>query len=251
LHSVFISYAREDHAEASSIAEALSASGLSVFWDRTIPTGRPFETVIEEAIGSAKAVVVLWSRNSVRSEWVRAEAAEGAKRGILVPAALDNEPPPLRYRITQTADLSEWRPGAQTQPFASFIADIVATVRRHDSSARHEETRDISGGHPSKKSRARHIGAADSPIRRYLDASIVFAWLGSLSLAVTVGYDYGVLTSGGSSWMIAYWLTLVSLVAGGGRRSSWEPSVSRIILLRALFKAGCGRYWQLSESWSS
>jgi len=54
LSSVFISYAREDHAEARSVAEALNACALSVFWDRTIPTGRSFEAVIEEAIGSAQ-----------------------------------------------------------------------------------------------------------------------------------------------------------------------------------------------------
>ena len=68
MSSVFISYAREDLTEARSVAEALSSRGLSVFWDRTIPIGRTFETVIEEAIGSAEAVVVLWSGHSVRSD---------------------------------------------------------------------------------------------------------------------------------------------------------------------------------------
>jgi len=130
MSTVFISYAREDATKARGVAEALSSSGLSVFWDRTIPTGRTFETVIEEAIDSAKAVVVLWSRDSVRSDWVRAEAAEGANRGILVPATLDGEPAPLRYRISQTADLTDWHPGLQTQSFTTFIADIIGTVHR-------------------------------------------------------------------------------------------------------------------------
>ena len=214
MNSVFISYAREDLAEARSVAEALTSRGLSVSWDRTILTGQPFETVIEEAIASAKAVVVLWSRNSVRSDWVRAEAAEGANRGILVPATLDGEPAPLRYRISQTADLTDWRPGLQTHSFTAFIVDIIGTVHGSDSTARgHDDyggprTEQIEGSfeHESR--------VADASIRRYVDLSLVFAWLGSLSLAVTVAFDYRVITTAGQSWAAAYWLTLASLVVG-------------------------------------
>jgi hypothetical protein len=214
LSSVFISYAREDLAEARSVAEALTARGLSVLWDRTIPTGRMFETVIEDAIASAGAVVVLWSRNSVRSDWVRAEAAEGAKRGILVPAVLDDEPPPLRYRISQTADLTDWRPGSQTPSFTAFLADIVGTVQRSDSIARGHDVHADPGSQPAQGSVQRESLVADAWIRRYLHASIAFAWLGSLALAMTAAFDYGVITSAGRSWAAAYWLTLASLAAG-------------------------------------
>jgi hypothetical protein len=215
LSSVFISYAREDHAEAQSVAEALNARAVSVFWDRTIPTGRSFEAVIEEAMASAKAVVVLWSRHSVQSEWVRAEAAEGARRGILVPAALDGESPPLRYRITQTADLTDWRPGLQTPSFTAFIADVAATVNRGDSMGGQGEVQASSRGRPPASALERDIVVPHASIRRYVDASLVFAWLGSLSLAATAAHDYGVVTSGGVSWTVAYWLTLVSLLIGG------------------------------------
>jgi hypothetical protein len=54
----------------------------------------------------------------------------------------------------------------------------------------------------------------NASIRRCLDASIVFAWVGSLALAVTVAFDYGVIMSAGTSWSATYWLTLASLVAG-------------------------------------
>lgn len=131
--NIFISYAREDLAEARCVADALNSRGFKVFWDRTFPTGRTFEKVIEQAIGSAKAMVVLWSRDSVQSDWVSAEAAEGANRGILVPATLDGEPLPLRYRISQTANLTDWRPDKETDSFARFMADIAETARRNES----------------------------------------------------------------------------------------------------------------------
>jgi len=44
-----------------------------------------FDEVIEKAIADAKCVIVLWSAASVASEWVRNEASEGKRRGILVP----------------------------------------------------------------------------------------------------------------------------------------------------------------------
>ena len=185
-----------------------------MFWDRTIQTGRTFEAVIEEAIGSANAVVVLWSRHSIPSEWVRAEASEGANRGILVPATLDDEPPPLRYRIAQTADLRDWSPGSQTDSFTAFITDVAETALGSDSTAGGRGVSD-DRDYATRSTLSQHrILAADRSIRQHINTSLAFAWSGSLSLAVTLAYDYRVITNAGSLWALAYWLTLVSLMAG-------------------------------------
>lgn len=45
---------------------------------------------ISKAIDAAKCVVVVWSRNSVESEWVINEANEGLERDILVPLMIDD-----------------------------------------------------------------------------------------------------------------------------------------------------------------
>ena len=84
---IFLSYATEDRARAKLLAEALAQRGWSVWWDRNIPLGQAFDKVIEDAIGAARCVVVLWSAASVGSEWVRSEASEGKRRGILVPVS--------------------------------------------------------------------------------------------------------------------------------------------------------------------
>jgi hypothetical protein len=51
---------------------------------------------------------VLWSRDSVESEWVKNEAASAAERGVLLPVVIDGTRPPLEFRRKQTADLSSW-----------------------------------------------------------------------------------------------------------------------------------------------
>jgi pantoate kinase len=65
MSDIFISYAKEDRGKAKDIAEALKRQGLSVWWDRSIPPGKTFDTVIEEALDAANCVIVLWSKTSV------------------------------------------------------------------------------------------------------------------------------------------------------------------------------------------
>ena len=105
---IFISYARVDRERAQALAGALGREGWSVWWDRDIPPGRTFDEVIEEALAEAKCVIVLWSRDSVRSEWVKAEASDAARRRILVPVLADDVMPPLEFRRIQSAAVPEW-----------------------------------------------------------------------------------------------------------------------------------------------
>ncbi len=106
---VFISYAREDVERAHALADVLTARGWSVWWDRSIPPGKSFDEVIEEQIQAASSIVVLWSRVSTDSRWVRTEAAEAAERGILVPALIEGDTRiPLAFKRIQAADLSDW-----------------------------------------------------------------------------------------------------------------------------------------------
>jgi adenylate cyclase len=67
---VFVSYARDDLPRVKPLVGMLEAQGWSVFWDRQILPGQPWSSLIEEKLTAAKAVVVVWSRTSVQSEWV-------------------------------------------------------------------------------------------------------------------------------------------------------------------------------------
>src|SRR5580698_230641 len=103
---VFVSYASQERDRVAPIVEAIEQRGWTVWWDRRIDAGTTFDREIEAAIDEAKCMVVVWSSNSVESDWVRSEAHEGLTRGILVPVAIDTVRPPLAFRLTQTVDLT-------------------------------------------------------------------------------------------------------------------------------------------------
>lgn len=124
---IFLSYASVDRERAMTLADALSRASYSVWWDRTIPPGRVFDEVIQEAIAAARCVIVLWSGDSVRSNWVKTEAAEGAARGLLVPALIENVAPPIEFKRIQAANLADWQ-GDDDDPQFRQLLDAVARL---------------------------------------------------------------------------------------------------------------------------
>jgi hypothetical protein len=124
---VFISYASEDRESAHSLAWALEANSWSVWWDRKIVVGQPFDQVIETELGRAKSVVVLWSSNSIFSEWVKNEAAVAAEEKKLVPALIDHVKLPLEFRRKQTVDLIGWKGDLSHEGFKS-LCDGISTI---------------------------------------------------------------------------------------------------------------------------
>jgi hypothetical protein len=125
---IFLSYAKEDRERASNLATALQAVGWSVWWDRNIQVGQAFDQVIEHALDSAKCVVVLWSKYSISSEWVKNEAASAAERGKLVPALIDDVRMPLEFRRKQTANLIGWEQDPSDPGFQALCGGIAAAA---------------------------------------------------------------------------------------------------------------------------
>lgn len=126
--TIFLSYAAEDRPRTRRLVEALESRGWRVWWDRTIPPGKTFDTVIEEALAKASCVVVLWSKTSVSSDWVKTEAAEAKRRGILVPVLIDDVRTPLEFSRIQAARLFDWN-GDQTHlEFTELLRAIAGTM---------------------------------------------------------------------------------------------------------------------------
>ena len=107
--TVFVSYSRVDQKRALPVIKALEAAGLQVWWDGLLEGGDTFLPTTEAALESADAVVVLWSKVSIESNWVRDEATSGRERQCLVPLTIDGTMPPLGFRQFQVIDISKWR----------------------------------------------------------------------------------------------------------------------------------------------
>jgi len=108
MSDIFVSYARPTERQASQISETLRGLGYAVWRDDELPAHRAYSEVIEERIKSAKAVLVLWSADAVKSQWVRAEADAAREAGTLVQVTVDGVIPPMPFNQIQCADLSGW-----------------------------------------------------------------------------------------------------------------------------------------------
>ena len=125
---IFISYASADRDRARTLAEVFAGRGHSVWWDRTIPPGRVFDEVIQEALDAARCVVVLWSATSVRSNWVKAEASEALSRNRLVPVRIDEALPPFEFKRIQAANLAGWSGDPADPEFAGLLASVERLI---------------------------------------------------------------------------------------------------------------------------
>ena len=86
MKEIFLSYSRLDSSTVQALAAALEEKGVSVWIDRSgIEEGDAYDTQIEDAIAQTRVVIVVWSQHSVRSHWVRAEAAYALGKHKLVP----------------------------------------------------------------------------------------------------------------------------------------------------------------------
>ena len=83
--NVFISYARADRPVAKELAIDLGQRALNVWWDDSLRAGQDYHDAIMEALEASKAVIVIWSPNAYKSEWVRDEAARAKDAKKLVP----------------------------------------------------------------------------------------------------------------------------------------------------------------------
>jgi 5'-deoxynucleotidase YfbR-like HD superfamily hydrolase len=121
--SIFVSYARSDRACVQTIIQRLMAHNGSyeIFWDEDIEPGSQYRTVIQDKINTAAVVLVLWSANSIISEWVQSEASAALTKNTIFPIKIDDVtiPPPFDNRHTE--DLIGIRTGDQEAKLSKIL----------------------------------------------------------------------------------------------------------------------------------
>jgi tetratricopeptide (TPR) repeat protein len=128
---VFISYSSDDVAQAAALEEVLQRRGMSVWRDkRRLKPGQHVDDAIPFALRDARAVVVIWSGSSMRSDWVKHEASYAAIENKL--ACLFIEPfqfrmLPSTYRDYHADPLTETL--ADPRKLIERLSEIAHTPR--------------------------------------------------------------------------------------------------------------------------
>jgi adenylate cyclase len=121
---IFISYARSTEPVAQTITDALRLLGHSVWRDDALPVHRVYGEVIEERLGEAKAALVIWSAEAIKSEWVRSEANRARENRKLVQLTVDGTPLPMPFDQIQCADLTGWTGDIEAPGWRKVVASI-------------------------------------------------------------------------------------------------------------------------------
>ncbi len=77
-----------------------------------------------------KCVIVVWSKESVLSNWVKVEAEVGKRRGTLIPILIDDVEIPIVFGRIQTASLIDWK-GTLPHPGFGQLLGAIATILDH------------------------------------------------------------------------------------------------------------------------
>ena len=175
---IFLSYSSEDKSIVKNIAALLENRGWTTWWDRQIPIGQHYDTVIENELHQAGCVVVIWTQKSVKSEWVKNEAADAAQRGILVPVVLEPVTIPLAFRRIEAAMLSDWNGESDHPELAILFHSIETILQRSKDGQTKSQTEDNSKRTFSRK----FFTGEKSWFRKLLSRPYSFVFLGLIAI---------------------------------------------------------------------
>jgi len=125
---VFISYARSTALQARAMARALRSLGYSVWLDDDLPAHLVYGQVIEEELERAKATLVIWSSDAVRSQWVLSEANRAREVRKLVQVVVDETPLPMPFDQVQHANLVGWSGDGDDPGWRKALASIASLL---------------------------------------------------------------------------------------------------------------------------
>lgn len=184
---IFISYKREDLDKARAISNTLTEEGYSVFFDahdqEGIDVGEHWDQRLENELGEAKSVIVLWSKRSLASRHVRDEARRAESRNKLIPVLLEECEPPLGLGSLQAVNLSGWNGDRADIRWRKLVDSGVSRVLRDSerNPAEHADTLDH-GGSPAPSA---VVSFVSTPLPWIL--TIIF--LGTISIIASL--DFG------------------------------------------------------------
>lgn len=131
LPDVFIAFATANRDRARLVKTRLEEKyGYRVWWHEDIQCGSEWHSELDRVVGEAACIVVLWSAESLRSDWVRHEASQAIALRRYVPAKIAAIEIPRPFDPIQAADLSDWSGQPDHPGLVSLAQQIGKTVPR-------------------------------------------------------------------------------------------------------------------------
>ena len=129
---IYISYAKEDYEKVKLLANSLgsmednSGSPLKISLEEPVfHIGDNLSEIRFRAIHQADCIIVIWSEDSLKSEWVRKEATLGLEKGNLLPVLFQMVTPPKAFRSLISYDLSHWQGEKEHSWFIRLVKAIT------------------------------------------------------------------------------------------------------------------------------
>jgi uncharacterized protein YjbI with pentapeptide repeats len=123
----FVSYKREDEKQVELVVRGLVASGIPLWWDKSLRASNSWRAELEQKLRGAACVVVVWSERSVgeAGRFVRDEAQLALENKIpLIQVRIDDVRVPLGFGELQALDLFDYRGDLADQRFARLVSDV-------------------------------------------------------------------------------------------------------------------------------
>ncbi len=186
---LFISYSHEDKPTAKQVADALSERGYEVFWDAKIPTGTTFDTYIYEKLKLSNAVIVLWSKHSIHSDYVKEEAEYAKNNRTLIPLNIDGTSLPFGFTRIQATDISGWRGANRDGRWQTVVDSIESILGRHSDPGRQNDPGPESESATRESLPVEQVG--DPPQGQRLQVNLAATLASAIVLIMLVGLVIG------------------------------------------------------------
>lgn len=122
--TIFISFKSEEKDKAKVLKDSLEKLGFSIWWSEKIQCGQEWHGEIDKAIEEAAVIIVLWSKKSITSLWVRHEASQAIVRHVYAPVRAELVEIDSPFNRIQATDLQNWSGQINDPGFQNLLVRI-------------------------------------------------------------------------------------------------------------------------------
>ncbi|MAB11624.1 hypothetical protein [Hyphomonas sp.] len=185
-YDVFLVTVPEDFDMAKLVARRLRSLKFTVRFNQKQTEDDDFDAKDARDAGKSGNMLILWSENSVKNDWVRAAAAVGNSRdGMLVHAGIDKTIPYTPYRKSKRFPLEGFTSRKMPEGFYKLVEELAERTGRSDLRAwmklgsKDDEARDAwLEAHPDdplaiaeRQKREKALGIKPEPAREAAEAA--------------------------------------------------------------------------------